>query len=219
MIGKSRPWRTCAGPARAAPRSGSRGRGNRCRSPCLNLRRAVEHALVERFVELAAKIVDHGRLDLGGVGRGGGEETAGAKHAGHESRHANHRDPPDEGESRNSARAQKARRNQSIGRHKSDRRRVRPFARSQTATVRDRRLRSVRPLADGRVETMRKRMKTASREWRIGTACAAGSAAGLRQLNSEETLSSLAMRPIASPIRGAIEITRMLRATRTASVG
>ena len=39
------------------------------------------------------------------------------------------------------------------------------------------------------------------------------------QLNSEETLSSLAMRAIASPIRGAIEITRMLRATLTASVG
>src|SRR5271166_4236818 len=39
------------------------------------------------------------------------------------------------------------------------------------------------------------------------------------QLNSDETLSSLAMRPIASPIRGAIEMTRMLRATLTASVG
>ena len=39
------------------------------------------------------------------------------------------------------------------------------------------------------------------------------------QLNSDETLSSLAIRAIASPIRGPIEITRMLRATLTASVG
>ncbi len=40
-----------------------------------------------------------------------------------------------------------------------------------------------------------------------------------RQSKSTETLSSLAMRAIASPISGAIEMTRMFLATRTASVG
>src|ERR1700728_1832996 len=45
---------------------------------------AVEHALVERFVELAAKIIKNGRLDLGGVGRGGGEKTSGKSRRRHE---------------------------------------------------------------------------------------------------------------------------------------
>src|SRR6185312_13725470 len=55
-----------------------------------------------------------------------------------------------------------------------------------------------------------KRARTASQEWRI-PAPHRLARAGLRlpvQLNSEETLSSLAMRPIASPMSGAIEITR-----------
>lgn len=39
------------------------------------------------------------------------------------------------------------------------------------------------------------------------------------QSNRLETDSSAAVRPIASPIRVAIDRTRMLRATRTASVG
>ena len=39
------------------------------------------------------------------------------------------------------------------------------------------------------------------------------------QSNRTETLSSLAMRAIASPISGAIEMTRILCATLTASVG
>ena len=48
------------------------------------LGRAVEHALVEGFVELAAEIIDDGRLDLGGVSRGGGEEAARANGGGQE---------------------------------------------------------------------------------------------------------------------------------------
>src|SRR5579863_1517607 len=48
--------------------------------------------------------------------------------------------------------------------------------------------------------------------WRVA-------AVGGPQSNRTETLSSLAMRAIASPINGAIEMTRMFRATRTASVG
>ena len=47
----------------------------------------------------------------------------------------------------------------------------------------------------------------------------AGTAREIAQSKRTETLSSLAMRAIASPISGAIEMTRMLRATRTASVG
>ena len=39
------------------------------------------------------------------------------------------------------------------------------------------------------------------------------------QSNRLDTLSSLAVRAIASPIRGAIEMTRMFCDTRTASVG
>ena len=48
--------------------------------------RAVEDALVEGFVELAAEIIDDGGLDVGGVGRGGSEETAGAKRGAQEQR-------------------------------------------------------------------------------------------------------------------------------------
>src|SRR5262249_19750417 len=50
---------------------------------------------------------------------------------------------------------------------------------------------------------------------------AGGGAEGkfLRQSNRLETDSSAAVRPIASPIRVAMDSTRMLRATRTASVG
>src|SRR5271155_1025125 len=44
----------------------------------LELCRAVEHALVERLVELAAKIIKNGRLDgVGRVGRDGGKKTSG----------------------------------------------------------------------------------------------------------------------------------------------
>src|ERR1700722_397490 len=44
----------------------------------LELCRAVEHAFVERFVELAAKIVKNGRLNrVGRIGRDGGEKTSG----------------------------------------------------------------------------------------------------------------------------------------------
>ena len=44
----------------------------------LELCRAVEHALVEGFVELAAKIIEDGGLDrVGRIGRGGGEKTPG----------------------------------------------------------------------------------------------------------------------------------------------
>ena len=50
----------------------------------LNSFRAVEHALVEGFVELAAEIIDHGGLDVGRVGRGGGEEPAGDERRRHE---------------------------------------------------------------------------------------------------------------------------------------
>ena len=48
-------------------------------------RRAVEHPLVERFVELAAEIVENRRLDsLGRIGRGGGEQTSGQNRRCHE---------------------------------------------------------------------------------------------------------------------------------------
>ena len=58
------------------------------------LGRAVEHALVEGFVELAAEIIDDGRLDLGGVSRGG-EEAARANGGGQETSSANeHFNPP-----------------------------------------------------------------------------------------------------------------------------
>ena len=51
----------------------------------MNLRRAVEHALVERLVELAAEIVDDGGLDrVGRIGRGGGEQTPGESRRRHE---------------------------------------------------------------------------------------------------------------------------------------
>ena len=49
--------------------------------PC----RAVEHALVERFVELAAKIIKNGGLNrVGRIGRGGGEKTSGKSRRRHE---------------------------------------------------------------------------------------------------------------------------------------
>ena len=51
----------------------------------LELRRAVEHALVERFVELAAKIIENGGLDgVGRIGRDGGEKTSGKSRRRHE---------------------------------------------------------------------------------------------------------------------------------------
>src|ERR1700722_601809 len=44
----------------------------------LELCRAVEHAFVERFVELAAKIIENGGLNrVGRIGRDGGEKTSG----------------------------------------------------------------------------------------------------------------------------------------------
>ena len=61
----------------------------------LEPRRAVEDAFVEGFVELAAEIIDHGRLDLGRVSRGGGEETACANGGRQETSSANeHFNPP-----------------------------------------------------------------------------------------------------------------------------
>ena len=44
-----------------------------CRCPC-EFGRAVEHAFVEGFVELAAEVVDHRRLDRLRVSRGAGED-------------------------------------------------------------------------------------------------------------------------------------------------
>src|SRR5579863_2712647 len=66
--------------------------------------RAVENALVERFVELAAKVIDDGRLDLGRVGGERGEQSA-ANRGGEETGHAyGHCIPPGRGQRRNSAR-------------------------------------------------------------------------------------------------------------------
>src|SRR5277367_1802340 len=50
----------------------------------LKLCRAVEDTLVERFVELAAKIIENGGLDFCGVSRGGGEKTSGKSRRRHE---------------------------------------------------------------------------------------------------------------------------------------
>ena len=55
----------------------------------LELGRAVEHAFVEGLVELAAEIIDHGRLDRRRRKRGGGEETARANGGGQETVSAN----------------------------------------------------------------------------------------------------------------------------------
>ena len=51
----------------------------------LELCRAVEHAFVERFVELAAKIIKNGRLNrVGRIGRYGGKKTSGKSRRRHE---------------------------------------------------------------------------------------------------------------------------------------
>ena len=81
---------------------------------------------------------------------------------------------------------------------------------------------NITPTAPGESTRFPER-QTALREFTIGWLQDLGKPARPREIaaqsNRTETLSSLAMRAIASPISGAIEMTRILCATLTASVG